>query len=132
MPDMKIVKAVWAAVAAGLILMGTTGCVAVAAAGAGAATYGYASGALKTTLDAPVPAAQRASEAVVENLGFSLVSSTGDRLEAEVIARTAGDDKVTIKIESLAENASEIRIRVGMFGDETRSARIYEEIQRKL
>ncbi len=126
---MKAAKMSMAAVLAGVLLIATSGCVAVAAAGAGAATYAYASGALKTTVDATVPATQQAAEAAVDRLGFSLVSSAGDQLEAEVISRTAGDDKVRIKIKSLSDDASEIRIRVGMFGDETRSARIYEEIK---
>jgi len=79
------------------VLSLSSGCVAVAAAGAGAASYAYVSGALKTVLDAPVPRAQTAADAALEDLGFTRIESTGDALTTKVVSRTSQDEKVTGK-----------------------------------
>lgn len=109
-----------------------SGCVAVAAAGAGAASYAYASGALKTVLESPVPRVQAAADAALEELGFTKIESTGDKLSAKVIYRTSQDEKVAVRIETETERTSEVRIRVGTFGDEKRSIRILGEIKARL
>jgi hypothetical protein len=52
-------------------------------------------------------------------------------LEAILVARTAGDKKVEIRVKQLSENATTVKIRVGVFGDESLSIAILDKIKAK-
>lgn len=114
------------------IVVMSSGCVAIAAAGAGAAGYAYVAGALRATVDGTVPQVQQATEKALDELGFSRIRASGDELVARVEYRTSQDEKVDVRIETASEGSSDIRIRVGRFGDENRSVRILEKIKSHL
>jgi stress response protein SCP2 len=65
-------------------------------------------------------------------LKFIKISEQADNLTGEIVARTAQDKKITIKLNKVTENVTEISIRVGMFGDQTISHSLLEEIKRGL
>lgn len=118
----------------GLLSLGS-GCallVVGAAAGAGAAGYAYVNGELKSTEPVSLNKLVKASLAGLKDLEFPLTSQTKDALQAELIARNSSDKRIAIKLKSVSENATEIRIRVGTFGDETLSHAVYDRIKNRL
>lgn len=111
--------------AAGLV----SGCVAIVAAGAGGGTVAYLRGDLEATLGAGMDRTGRAVNRAVDELRFTRVSENRDALLAITIARNAEDRRIEIRQERLGEHLTRVRIRVGLFGDETVSRALLERIQ---
>lgn len=119
------------AFAAGLLafsLIGLTGCIAVAA-GAGAGAYAYVRGDLETNLNSDYNKVVDSARAAIKDLEFAKVSENKDALKAVIVARTALDKKVDITITYSAKKLTNIKIRVGLFGDEQLSLSILEKIK---
>jgi hypothetical protein len=112
-----------------------TGCAVVAvgaAAGAGAAGYAYVSGVLISTESASLDRTWNATLAAMKELEFPVTSQRKDALQASLVARNAYDKKISIRLKKVAEQSTEVRIRVGTFGDETASRAILEKIKKRL
>jgi hypothetical protein len=108
------------------------GCV-VAAVGAGAAgTVAYIMGDLQTVEVAKLDDVYEAAEKAVVELELSVTSKTKDAMSAEIIARDSQDKKVKIKLVATAEGGTKLSIRVGTFGNETKSRLVYEQIKKNL
>ena len=107
------------------------GCV-VAAVGAGAGTMAYIKGDLEVVESKNIDAVYEATEKAVEQLGLNVNKKTKDAMSATIVARDAQDKKVTIKLKATTENTTKISIRVGIFGSETKSRLIYEQIRENL
>jgi hypothetical protein len=108
------------------------GCM-IAAVGAGAAgTVAYIMGDLQTVEVAKLDDVYAAAEKAVAELELSVVSKTKDAMSAKIIARDSQDKKVKIKLAATAEGGTKLSIRVGTFGNETKSRLIYEQIKRNL
>ena len=108
------------------------GCV-VAAVGAGAAgTVAYVRGDLETVETAGLDALYKASLEALDELELAVVQKAKDAMTAEIISRDAEDKKIRIKLKSTAEGMTELSIRIGMFGDETKSRLIYGAIKKEL
>jgi len=109
-----------------------SGCAAVIAGGAGAGTVAYIKGELQTNLEASLEKSVEATKLAVDNLKFKKISEQVDSLTGEIIARTAQDKKITIKLNKFTEKTTKISIRVGVFGDQSLSQSLLEEIKEKL
>jgi hypothetical protein len=107
------------------------GCMAVAV-GGGAGTVAYVTGDLKSTEAKDIDTVYKATEKAMGELGFNITEKNMDKLSARIIARDSQDKKVTINIRTTSENTTEVSIRVGFFGDETKSMLIYKKIQENL
>jgi hypothetical protein len=108
------------------------GCM-LAVVGAGAAgTVAYIRGDLEAVESRNIDAVYAATKKAVDELGFKVTKHTKDALGAEIVARDAADKKVTIKLKTTAENTTQLSIRVGTFGDETKSQLIYDKIKENL
>lgn len=107
------------------------GCAAVLV-GAGAGTAIYVTGDLKAAFPEDINTVYEAAQKAVEQLELKISSKTKDALSATIIARDAKDKKITIKLTATAEKATNLAIRVGIFGNETKSRLIYEQIQKNL
>jgi hypothetical protein len=123
-----------AALLLGLIAVLSAGCAAVAvgavaAAGAGAAVY--VSGDLEADVAANPKQVATATEEAFQQLSLRLISKHATGLDAEVRARTAGDEPVRVNVKA-TEGGSHISIRVGLIGDETLSRKIYDAIRDRL
>ena len=68
----------------------------------------------------------------MNDLQFPVTSRQKDALGGELTARTAQHKKVHIHLKGLLQNTTEVRIRVGAFGDEALSLLIEDRIKRKL
>jgi len=107
-----------------------TGCAALlvgAAAGAGGAAY--VQGELKVTEAVALDAAQRAAEQAMKDLKLAVIKRQQDGLSGVIEGRTAADQKVTIKTKRLTVKSTEVRVRVGLLGDETMSRQILSRMQ---
>ena len=108
------------------------GCTTIALVGAGAGTVIYATGDLETVVAKDITTVYQATLKAIEQLELKVGTKVKDALAAKIIARDAQDKKITIKLKSKSENATELNIRVGVFGDETKSTLIYEQIKKNL
>ncbi|MBI5381200.1 MAG: DUF3568 family protein [Opitutae bacterium] len=118
------------------LLLGATltlhsGCL-VLAAGAGAGTVAFIRGELESTLSAKYDPAVRASERALDQLKFARISTKTDALVTVLVARTADDKRIEIKVSTVGEGVTKVQIRVGIFGDEALSLRILERIKAAL
>lgn len=109
-----------------------SGCLVAAAGAAGAGTVAYLRGQLASSLDQSYDTVVRASNRAVEQLEFARISETKDALTAIIIARTAEDKKIEIKVIKVSESLSKVEIRVGIFGDEAISMTILDRIKANL
>jgi hypothetical protein len=100
----------------------------VGAAGAGAGVA-YAKGDLEGIVDADVESVAAATGRALEELDLTVVSTKSSKIDGEVVARTAGDEKITVRLSEEGEQRTKVRIRIGVFGDETLSRRIYDTIR---
>lgn len=107
-----------------------TGCVAIAAgAAAGASTVAYLRGELTTPVDKPYGNVVKAVERAIAKLEFAKISTQKDALDTILLARTATDKRVEIRVTKADERTTTVRIRVGVFGDEALSRTILQHIQ---
>ena len=104
------------------------GCV-VAAVGLGAAgTAAYIRGDLESTESKNIEIVYSAALQAAEQLELKIVSKSKDALSATVVAYDAEEKKIEIKMTAPTEHSTKISIRVGTFGNETKSQRIYQRI----
>lgn len=107
------------------------GC-AVAWVGAGAGTAIYATGDLKAVVSKDINSVYQAAQKSLEQLQLRATTKVKDALAAKIVARDAQDKKITIKFTSTTEDTTKLSIRVGLFGNETKSRLIYEQIRKNL
>jgi len=108
------------------------GCVAVAVGVAAAGTVAYVKGDLDAVEIGNIDKVYNATLKAMEKLELNVTEKSKDALSAKVIARDSQDKKITIILASTAEGATKISIRVGVFGDKTKSLLIYEQIKKNL
>jgi len=119
----------------GLLALGVivlSGCTALWVAGgaaAGAGTVAYAMGELKSTEEIGLVPAWEATQQAIKDLEFATTSKEKDAVEAKLIARGTADKKIKIRLIKQSDAVTQIRIRVGTFGDETLSRQILEKIK---
>lgn len=116
-------------VAAAVLL---TGCI-VAAVGAGAAgTVAYVKGDLETTESKKLDVVYDATKKALKDLELNISQDTKDKMAATVIAHDSQDKKVTVILTALTDESTEMSIRFGTFGDEDKSAMVYNKIKENL
>jgi hypothetical protein len=110
-----------------------TGCLALAAgAAAGVGTYAYTQGEMNTTFEAPLDRAWEATQAAMNDLQFPIAERSKDALNAELRANQADGTPVRIRLNRATDNTTEVRVRVGMFGDERISRAVMDKIRDNL
>jgi hypothetical protein len=103
---------------------------AVAAGGAG--TWAYVKGEIKATEQAPLDKAWTATLDAMKDLEFPVTYKAKDALAGELKAVNSSGTTINIYVKKLSESATEIRIRVGTFGDEPLSRTIITKIDNRL
>jgi len=105
------------------------GCV-VAAVGLGAAgTIAYVRGDLQAVESESIDVVYEASLKALKELELLPTRKSKDALGAEIVTYDAQDKKITIRLKSAAEKTTELSIRIGVFGSETKSRLIYQKIR---
>jgi hypothetical protein len=117
----------------GLGLLANSGCPALVVGGAaGAGSVAYITGELKSTEDVSLNSAWRATQKAMKDLGFAITSVEKDAFYCQLVARGAGDKKVKVKLQRESDKLTQIKIRVGMFGDESLSLQILKKIRKEI
>jgi hypothetical protein len=106
--------------------------VAGAAAGAGAAGYAYVDGEVQTTEAAAMNRTWDACLAAMQDLQFPVTAQAKDALQGNLTARDASNTSIQIKLKYVSNTSTDIRIRVGTFGDESMSRIILNKINSHL
>lgn len=116
----------------GLSLVVNNGCPVVFVGGAaGAGTVAYMGGELKSTEEVSLSRAWKASQAAMADLEFTTKEKAKDAFDAELKADGAGGKKIKVTLKKISDSSTEIRIRVGTFGDEALSLQILERIKKR-
>lgn len=110
----------------GAVIMGVVG------AGAGAGTVAYVKGELKTKLNHSTNQTYQATLKALNELNLPIFDRQVDAIAATVISQFADEKNITIKIKAVTDTTCEIGIRVGDFGDQTRSQKILDTIKKHL
>lgn len=115
-----------------VVLSLQSGCVIVAAGAAGAGTVAYVRGELEASVPTGLAKASAAARAAIEQLKLIKISDKEDSLSCVIIARTADDKKIEIKLSSVGDGISKVQIRVGVFGDKVVSTAVFDRIKANL
>lgn len=89
-------------------------------------------GELKDTLGSSLDRAWEASRAVVKELQFEERSEAKDAFTGRLTARQADGEDVVIRLTRVHDDVTDITIKVGLFGAETRSREIMSRIKSRL
>ncbi|GAB63850.1 hypothetical protein KSU1_D0541 [Candidatus Jettenia caeni] len=116
----------------GIVLLSGGGCAALRGGGAAAGTVAYVMGELRSMEEASLERTWEAAQKTMEDLEFIVTSKQKDVLTARLIARGANDKKIVIQLKKVSEDLTEVRIRVGTFGDESLSRQILERLKKNL
>ncbi len=118
----------------GIALFSNCGCVAalLVGGGAGAGTVAYLKGELKSTEEASIGQLWQAAQEAMKDLEFVVTSEEKDDLSAKLIAHGTNDTKIEINLESVSVKLTNVRIRAGVFGDESLSRLALERIKKHL
>lgn len=112
------------------VLLG--GCM-LAAVGAGAAgTVAYVKGDLEAVEAKKLDTVYDATKKALEQLELSVSVDTKDKISATIIARDSSDKKITVKLSAATEDSTNISIRFGTFGSETKSGMVLDKIKENL
>jgi len=118
----------------GALLIGGSGCAALLIGGAGAAGYAgykYVKGEAKQFYPHPLAQTWTAVRESVQQLGMPVTYEAADQFGARLESVTAEGKKVTIKLVPRGYG-TELRVRVGMFGDEYVSKRLLAQVNQRL
>lgn len=118
------------AVMISLSLLFGYGCTCLVAGAAGGGAVAYVRGELKAVEEVSLDRAWSAAKQAMSDLEFSVTKAEKDSFNGELVARGAGDKKVVVKLKMQSDSVTEIRIRVGTFGDEVMSRKILETIKK--
>jgi hypothetical protein len=133
-PFMNTSKLLMTVLMASLLAL-TSGCflfVVGAAAGAGAAGYAWVDGEVKTTEGFSMNQTWDASLAAMKDLEFTVTDKSKDALSGFLAAQSADNKTIKINLKYISKTSTEIRIRVGTFGDENLSRIILNKINSHL
>jgi hypothetical protein len=116
----------------GLLLQGCVLLAVGAGAAAGVGAVVYIKGELQTTYAVPLDRAWEATQDALNDLKYGVLSSQKTMSEAEIEAKRVGEDKVKISLSISGPGTTLVKIRVGIFGDETVSRTLNGKIASKL
>ena len=97
----------------------------------GAGTIAYIGGELKSTEEVSLNRAWKAARKAMNDLEFNITSKGKDAFDAELSASGAGGKKIKVTLKKISDNRTEIKIRIGTFGDESLSRQILEKIKKR-
>jgi hypothetical protein len=99
---------------------------------AGAGMVAYAKGELSATEEASFPQVWAAAQVAMDDLDLTIVSRQKGEVSAKLVARGADNRRVTVSLERLVGDLTEIRVRVGIFGEESVSRLVLDKIRQRV
>ena len=116
----------------GVSILSSSGCIPLlvgAAAGAGVA---YVKGTLEANFERPIKTVHKASLAALKSLKIEIKEENFSQHSSRIRAEYPDGTKVSVDGDALTEHTAKIAIRVGVFGDQTKSEMILDEIKKRL
>lgn len=92
----------------------------------------YARGDLEAGLPVDYPKVLAATKGALSDLSFGLTGESQDAKKTVFLSRTPGDKRIEIEIQNSDNLLINIKIRVGSFGDEQVSRKIFDRIKARL
>lgn len=115
-----------------LIVQGCMLLAAGAGAGAGAATVSYIKGELQTTYPTTLDKTWEATLAALRDLDVKVVYTERDKISGNIEAKRNDGTKIKITLSQEGMGITLLKIRVGLFGDDTYSRAINSRIASRL
>lgn len=114
-----------------VVLLAGSGCVAFLAGGAGAGTMAYLRGEMSSAEDVPLVRARAAARTALTGLGYPITSSSEDKgIRATFVARKDAETNVHVTVERITDSATQVKIRVGLLGDQAVSKLILDRMRK--
>jgi len=89
-------------------------------------------GTLMATMDRGINQVFASVQEAVHQLGLTTVMAEQDGVGAEVLARDAQGQNITIKLDPVSPNKTTLTMRFGIFGDNNKSGVVFRKIQENL
>lgn len=118
--------------ATSVLLTGCSALLIAAGGGAGVVGTAYVMGDVEAWVKEDPRVVELATVRAFESLQIRKVSATASALDAKIVGRTATDTKVQITVKTVEAERNKLSVRVGTFGNELLSRKIYDEIQKYL
>jgi hypothetical protein len=99
---------------------------------AGVGAVAYVNGELRGTEQVSLATAYASAVKTLNELELKVTEQQKDALSGKVIARRADGTVIGVYVNKKTADTTEIRIRVGTFGDEALSKVVYEKIKKNL
>ena len=115
-----------------LTLLCLQSCLIAAGVAVGGAGVAYIKGEYKENISASMEQADEAVRKTMIELQYIPINHTKGNVLCTHIVRSANDKKVTITLKTVVPNATSVKIRIGMFGDEAQSRLIMDKIRHNL
>ena len=100
--------------------------------GPDANTIVFETGELRSNEAVPLAELDLACQKAVEMLGYENVETFHEADSIHLSAQTAGGDPVELQLAATSSKQTELRIRVGVLGNEARSRLVLEQIHQSL
>jgi hypothetical protein len=111
------------------LLLASTGCFGLLlVGGAGTSAIAFATGELRSTEPRSLAELDAACATAVDVLGYDEVATEREANRIRWRARTASGEPVDIRLLAKSPASTELRIRIGVFGDEAKSRLVLEQI----
>lgn len=111
----------------------SAGCVPlVIGAAAGVGGYAWVNGELAKEYPVSAEKLYRAALRGVKKLNLAITSEKSDRLSGKISAKFADGKTVDVNIEAVTEKTAKLKVRVGMFGDKTKSEMVLSAIEKNI
>jgi len=109
-----------------------SGCAVIAAGSAAAGGALWYKGELKDKLPGSVEQVYKAAFQAIKGLKLTIKESKYDKLKGEINSEMSDGTDVKVSIEFKAKSETEVKVRVGIMGNETMSRQIISEIKTNL
>ena len=118
---------------AGLFVLTSGGCGALILPGAAATSpITFTTGELHSTEEVSLGELDDACKAAIERLAYEKLDVSREADQVRFRARTTGGEPVDLHLFARGPLRTELRIRIGLFGDETTSRLVLEEVRQSL
>jgi len=120
---------------AALLLVVMWGCAAalVGAGGvAGVGTYSYIKGELRVTYAQSYDKVVSATEKAIKDLGFTIKEESKDKLRCRIKAEMADGTGVKLAVDKESNQITQLRIKVGWWGNKNLSIQIMRAIEKRM
>jgi hypothetical protein len=100
--------------------------------GAGTSAIAFATGELQSTEPYSLEALDQACATALDEMAYSEIDTVREADKIRWRAKTSGGDPVDLRLQSKGPKSTDLRIRIGIFGNESRSRLLLEQIHQAL